>query len=109
MKALHISRKCKCDHCTAKKFVAYSEHIQVHADKGTMEGGRFLPDNIIREQLLKFHRKVANRYLQFLEPLESHAHQGVGSSRGSFGETFYSANPKQCSEAEMAAVGPEIH
>lgn len=99
MKALHISRKCKCDHCTAKKFGNYSEHTQVHADKGTMEGGRFLPDNIIREQLLKFHRKVANRYLQLLDPPEAF----------SFGETFYSANPKQCSEAEMAAVGPEIH
>lgn len=45
------------------------------------EWGRFLPDKCIRlrEQLLKCHYKVVNRYLKLLVPLEQ---QGVGSSRG---------------------------
>ncbi len=36
MKTLDVSRKCKRDHRTVKRFVADSEHRQVRADKVKM-------------------------------------------------------------------------
>ena len=37
MVSLNISRKCKCDHRTVRRFVADSEHRhEVHEDKGIM-------------------------------------------------------------------------
>lgn len=83
MKTLDISRKIKHDHHTIKRFVADSEHTWVRADKGTVRK-IFVQDKSIalREQQLKFPYTAANRYLKLLVPLESHEHQGVGSSRG---------------------------
>ena len=74
MKTLDISQKLKRDHGTVKRLVADSDTrrlVQIKAQRG-----RFLPDKNIglREQLLKCHYKVANRYLKLLVPLESHEH-----------------------------------
>ena len=80
MKTLDIPHKPKRDHRTVKRFVADSEHTRVCADKGTMRKVSARQTRRI-EQLLKCDYKAANRYLKLLVPLESHEHQGVGSSR----------------------------
>lgn len=57
MKTLDISRKLKHDHCTVKRFVADSEHTQVHMDKGIMR-------NVSARQIHRIKSAAAKMPLQ---------------------------------------------